>query len=85
MTLTMMERRAGLGKHDSWRYAGGLRSPRLSTMIRMSQALDMDVGLVARSLMDARERWESRRDRLERVQDAMREALSPAGSAASSM
>ena len=82
MTLTMLERRAGLGQNDSWRYAGGLRSPRLSTVIRMAEALDLDVGIIARSLMDARKRWEARRDRLERVQDAVREARSPAGSAA---
>ena len=74
MTLSMLERRAGLGRNDSWRYAKGTRSPRLSTVIRMSEAIGVDVGLVARSLMDARERWESRRDRLERVADAIRAA-----------
>ena len=79
MTLTMMERRAGLGRNDSWRYAKGTREPRLSTVLRMSDAIGVDVGLVARSLMDARVRWQERRDRLERVRDAVRAALAPAG------
>ena len=74
MTLSMMERRAGLGRNDSWRYAAGTREPRLSTVLRMSEAIGVDVGIIARSLMDARKEWESRRDRLERVADAIQAA-----------
>lgn len=77
LTLSTLERGAGLGRNDAWRYAAGLRSPRLSTVVRMSQAIGVGVDVVVRSLVDARERYLSERERKARLDEAIRRAYLP--------